>query len=201
MIPADAPAWLPFVLAAVAGTAIAAACGLRAFLPLLALAAGVRLGLVQVDDSMRWIGEAPAILALTTATVLELLADKVPALDHALDATLTFVRPAAAALAAWAGFAGLHPALGVTAALVLGAGAFGVHATKSKVRLGSSVTTLGTANPVLSFVEDAIALVISLLAILAPLVALALLVLGLVLLVRRIRRRRERRTADRAAAS
>ncbi len=196
----DLSSWLPFVLAAVAGTAIAAACGLRAFLPLLAMAAGAKLGLLQLDDSIHWIASDAAILALTTATVLELLADKVPALDHLLDAISTFIRPAAAALAAWAGFAGVHPAVGVVAALVLGAGALGIHATKSKVRLGSSVTTLGAANPILSFIEDAVALTLSLLAILAPLVALGLMIVGIVLMMRSIRRRRASRPVEATSA-
>lgn len=200
MDPAASSAWMPYLLAAVAGTAIAAACGLRAFLPLLALAGGARLGLVRLDDSMSWMAGDPAILALTTATVLELLADKVPALDHVLDALATFLRPAAAALAAWAGFAGVHPALGALAALILGAGALGVHATKSKVRIGSSATTLGAANPVLSFIEDAVAVTISLLAVLAPLIALGLIALGLTLLVRAMRRRRASRMGDGAAS-
>lgn len=198
---AELPTWMPFVLAAVAGTAIAAACGLRAFLPLLVLAGGARLGFVQLDESARWIAGDASILALTTATVLELLADKVPALDHALDAVSTFIRPAAAALAAWVGFAGLHPALGVVAGLILGAGALGVHATKSKVRLGSSAFTLGAANPILSFVEDAITLSLSLLAILAPLLALAMVALGVTLLVRAVRKRRSGRSTVGRAAS
>ncbi len=189
MSAAEAPAWLPYVLAAMAGTAIAAACGLRAFLPLLALAGGARLGLVKLDPSTAWMAGDAAILALTTATVIELLADKVPALDHALDAVSTFIRPAAAALAAWAGFAGVHPLLGFTAATVLGAGAVGVHAAKSKLRLGSSALTLGTANPVISFIEDAITLTVSLVAILAPLAAMAMVALGVWLVARALGRR------------
>lgn len=186
---ADAPVWLPYVLAAMAGTAIAAACGLRAFLPLLALAGGARLGLVRLDESTAWMAGDAAILALTTATVIELLADKVPALDHALDAVSTFIRPAAAALAAWAGFAGVHPLLGFTAATVLGAGAVGVHAAKAKLRLGSSALTLGTANPVLSFIEDAVTITISLVAVLVPLLGLAMVALGAWLVSRALDRR------------
>lgn len=189
MLMAEAPTWMPYVLAAMAGTAIAAACGLRAFLPLLALAGGARLGLVKLDASTAWMAGDVAILALTTATVIELLADKVPALDHALDAVSTFIRPAAAALAAWAGFAGVHPLLGFTAATVLGAGAVGVHAAKSKLRLGSSAITLGTANPVLSFIEDAITLTLSLVAIVAPLVGLAMVAFGVWLITRALGRR------------
>ncbi len=164
---------LDLVLAGMAGVAIAAACGLRAFLPLLALGLGVRFELLHVDPAAAWIASTPAIVTLLWATVLELAADKVPALDHLLDVVATGLRPAAAAVAAWCTFAGVHPALGVAAALVLGAGAMGVHVAKAKVRLGSSMLTMGAANPVLSLVEDAIATGLSAMAVLAPLAALA----------------------------
>ncbi len=180
---------LDLSLAAAAGVAIAAACGLRAFLPLLALSLGVHFELLHVHPSAAWLGSMPTILTLVWATILELAADKVPALDHALDAVAMVLRPAAAALAAWATFSGAHPALAVAAAAVLGAGAMGVQVAKAKVRIGSSMLTWGTANPLLSFAEDAIAIVLSSLAILAPLLALATM-LFVVWAVRRAFRRR-----------
>ncbi len=168
----EALALRDLVFTATAGVAIAAACGLRAFLPLLALSLGVRFGLVRVDDAAAWIGSLPAILTLLWATVIEVAADKVPALDHLLDVVATLLRPLAAALAAWCTFIGVHPALAVAAALLLGSGAMGVHVTKAKVRLGSSMLTFGAANPMLSFVEDGIATGLSALAVLAPVAAL-----------------------------
>jgi hypothetical protein len=159
------------VLAAAAGIAIAAACGLRAFLPLLALSLGVRFDLVHVDHTATWIASTPVLVTLVWATLLEIAADKVPALDHLLDLVGTGLRPAAAGLAGWCTFEGLHPALGLTAALLLGAGAMGLHVAKAKVRLGSSMLTLGGANPVLSLTEDAIAAGLSALALLAPIAA------------------------------
>jgi hypothetical protein len=160
------------VFAAAAGTAIAAACGLRAFLPLLALAVGVRFGLVHVSDAGAWIGSTAAIVTLLWATLLELAADKVPALDHVLDLVATVLRPLAAGVAAWCTFVGVHPALAVAAAVILGTGAMGVHVAKAKVRLGSSMLTLGAANPLISFVEDALATGLSAMAVLAPVAAL-----------------------------
>ena len=106
------------VFAAAAGTAIAAACGLRAFLPLLALGLGVHFGFLRVAHGGEWIGTTPAIVTLVWATVLELAADKVPAIDHALDMIATVLRPLAAATAAWCTFVGIHPALGVAAAML-----------------------------------------------------------------------------------
>ena len=157
--------------AAASGIAIAAACGLRAFLPLLALSLGVRFHLVHVDQAAAWIASTPVVVTLAWAAALEIAADKVPAIDHLLDLVGTGLRPAAAALAAWCTFEGLHPALAIAAALVLGGGAMGLHVAKAKVRLGSSMLTMGGANPVLSFVEDAIAGGVSALALLAPIAA------------------------------
>jgi hypothetical protein len=159
------------VFAAAAGIAIAAACGLRAFLPLLALSIGVRYGLVHVDHAAAWIASTPVLVTLVWAAVLEIAADKVPAIDHLLDLIGTWLRPAAAALAAWCTFEGVHPAVAIAAALILGGGAMGLHVAKAKVRLGSSMLTMGGANPVLSFVEDVIAGGLSALALLAPIAA------------------------------
>jgi uncharacterized protein DUF4126 len=160
------------VFAAAAGTAIAAACGLRAFLPLLALGLGVHFGFLHVAHGGEWIGTTPAIVTLVWATVLELAADKVPAIDHALDMVATVLRPLAAATAVWCTFVGIHPALAVAAAMLMGTGAMGVHVTKAKIRLGSSMLTLGAANPLISFVEDALATGLSAMAVLAPVAAL-----------------------------
>jgi hypothetical protein len=184
-MPTLEPSTLDLVLAGVSGVAIAAACGLRAFLPLLALSLGVRFGLLQVDPAAAWIAWTPATIALLWATVLELAADKVPAVDHILDLIGTALRPLAAGLAGWLTFTGVHPAVGVAAGLILGAGAMGVHMAKAKVRLGSSMLTLGTANPFLSFVEDAIVIGLAAMAILAPLAALA----GVALMVWAFRRK------------
>jgi hypothetical protein len=124
-----------------------------------------------VDHAATWIASTPVLVTLVWATVLEIAADKVPAIDHVLDLFATGLRPLAAGLAAWCTFEGLHPVLGIAAALVLGGGAMGLHVAKAKVRLGSSMLTFGGANPVLSFVEDAIATGISALALLAPIAA------------------------------
>jgi len=57
--------------------------------------------------------------------------------------------------------------------------------TKAKVRLGSSMLTFGSANPLLSFVEDAIATGLSALALLAP-IAGVLTAIAVVWMLRRV---------------
>lgn len=185
----DPQTTLQVIFVALGGIAIAAACGLRAFLPLLALGLAARFGIIHLAAQASWLQGTAVLAMLGVATVLEVLADKIPVVDHALDAAATFVRPAAAALAGWASFAGMPPALSYAAAVVLGAGALGIHALKAKTRLGSTALTLGHANPVLSVGEDVTALGLSIMGIVVPVLS-AVVVLALVVWALRRGRRR-----------
>lgn len=181
-------ALLPMVLALAAGVGVAAACGLRAFLPLLLLGIAGRTNLAQLHPSVSWLSTDPALIALTVATVLEILADKIPAVDHALDAVATFLRPAAGFLASFALLAQWPEPWGPFLALILGGGTLALHALKSKIRIGSTLTTLGLGNPILSVLEDITVAVLVLLAILVPLLML-LVLLGILFFFMRRRRR------------
>jgi hypothetical protein len=64
------------------------------------------------------------------------------------------------------------------------------HALKTAVRTVSTGVTGGLANPVLSFVEDAVSVVVFILAVLVPALVVALLGLSLYGAARWIRRRR-----------
>ena len=183
------------VLALVSGIAIAAAAGLRAFLPLLAVGLAGRFGLLPLRPEAEWLAGDIALWALGAATVLELAGDKIPIVDHALDALGTVLRPAAAWIGGFAVLANWGSPWAQIAALVFGAGALAVHAAKAKTRIGSTALTLGLGNPVLSFVEDGAVVTLLVLAVLVPLLALLALV-GLTWLVaRRLSRRATTRPA------
>jgi hypothetical protein len=62
-------------------------------------------------------------------------------------------------------------------ALLLALIALAIQGVKAKLRLGSTAVTLGTANPVVSVIEDVGALAMSLAAVLAPIAGVVLLVL------------------------
>jgi uncharacterized protein DUF4126 len=175
-------------LALLSGIAVAAACGLRAFLPLLMLGLASRLGLLQLRGGADWLASDLALIALGVATVLEVAGDKIPVVDHALDAVGTVLRPAAAWLGAYAVLQSWPTPWAQIAAIVLGTTALGVHALKAKLRLGSSAVTLGMANPVASVIEDGFAFVTMVVAVLAPILALLLLGGLLVMALRRRRR-------------
>src|SRR6185503_10084137 len=152
--------WNPSLLLAIlSGVAIAAACGLRAFLPLFALGLAGRAHWITLQSGASWLSSDHALWALGVATVLELAGDKIPVVDHALDVVGTVLRPAAAWLGAYALLGSWPTPWPQIAALVLGTSALVVHGLKAKLRVASSVATLGHANPLVSFVEDLLALV------------------------------------------
>ena len=173
------------LLAVVAGVVIAAACGLRAFLPLLVLGLAARAGTVQLDPGAQWLAGNLALVALSVATVLEIAGDKIPIVDHALDVVGTFIRPAAAWLGASALFHDWPAPWGPVVSLSLAAVALGVHAAKAKLRLGTTAVTLGHGNPFVSALEDVVVLVMTLMAVVLPLLALLFLVVLVWTLLRR----------------
>jgi uncharacterized membrane protein len=179
---------IAYGFALLGGIVIAATTGLRAFLPLFALGVVGRLGWWHVDEHMKWLQSTPALVALGLATVFEIAGDKIPVVDHLLDAVGTVVRPVAGVLGAFVVLQAWPTPWGQIAALVLGGLTLGVHGLKAKTRLGSSITTLGTANPGLSIIEDVLALLGTLLALVLPFVALFVAILAVWLLVRALTR-------------
>ncbi len=151
------------------------------------------------------------ILAVLLA--VEVVADKVPVVDHVNDVVQTVVRPTAGGLAFGAGsaaetvtvsdpdsfFASTGQWLPVLVGVLI---ALGVHLLKSAARPVINATTAGFGAPVASTAEDATSVLMSLVAIILPVLVLAFLV-GFVLFLawflrRRADRRRERRAAREA---
>jgi len=174
------------------GIALAACAGIRAWLPLLLAGILARAELLHLGESFRFIGSNKALALFTLATILEILGDKIPAVDHTLDALGTVLRPAAGTLLAASVMWKVSDPL---TALALGAvvgvpSALVPHAAKSTLRLFSTTFTAGVANPALSFLEDALALVVFVLAILVPLLVAATIAVLAFLVLRRLQRRR-----------
>ena len=186
-----------WVLPALLGLGLASATGLRTFLPLLMLALAARFEVfgVRLIDQMDWLVSWPAIAALGVATMAEFLGDKVPAVDHGLNAVGYVTRPVAGAIAAGSVFWAVDPAMAAVAGLIVGApAALAFNAAQTGVRVGSTATTGGLGNPVVSLIEDVLAFFTVILAFLAPiLIPVALIGLAVIVfrLARRIRERRE----------
>ena len=183
-------------LAALLGLGLSASTGLNTFLPLLLLSAAARFDVAGIELGQRfdWLSSDTAIIVLLIASIVEIIADKVPAIDHFLDTVGTFARPLAAAVATASVLTGadVNPTVAAVVGLMVGSPiSFGFHTLKAGTRVASSAATFGCANPILSLIEDVISLFLSLLAIFAPLavpVALALFVWLLWLIAKRVRR-------------
>jgi hypothetical protein len=172
--------------------ALAAAAGLRAWLPLLVAGVVARLGVADLGPSFAWLASWPALSLLGVATAIEIAGDKIPVVDHALDAVGTVIRPLTGTVAAAAALVHVNdPLIALVLGLVVGApAALAPHVAKSTLRGVSTGTTAGLANPLLSLLEDALSLFIAVLAFLVPLLALLFIVAGVWLTWRWLRRRR-----------
>ena len=177
--------------------ALTTSAGIRALLPLALVSIAAHLGYVHPPQPFGWLGSTTVTAVLIVFAALELLADKIPLLDHALHFAQIVTKPAAAAILV-GGTA--HPQnhdvlIGL---MILGAlNALGVHAATSSVRVASTATTGGLANPVLSVFEDAAAFVMTALAFIAPFLAALLALVAVFILVRVVRGGYRRVTASR----
>ena len=164
---------------------LSASAGLNAYIPLLIV--GV---IAHYTD---WINLNPPFDALASPWVLiivsvlliiEMLADKFPAINHVNDAIQTVIRPAAGAIVFAASanvITNLHPVIAIVCGLLV---AGSVHTVKAvAVRPAVTITTGGTANVLVSVVEDIIATVISFLSVVLPVLAIVFVLLFIVLIV------------------
>lgn len=162
----------------VVGLALAAACGLRVFLPLLVMGLAARCGLFVPASGFAWLGATPALIALGVATVVEIAAYHVPWLDHLLDHAGAPLAVAAGVVAMAASTHEFSPFLRWALAVVAGGGMAGAfQGLTGLARIGSTLTTGGLANPFFASLEALGALVISLAALALPLLALLLVVI------------------------
>jgi hypothetical protein len=193
------------VLEALTGTGLAASAGLNAYIPLMVMGLLARYtDLIDLPTGWSWLGNGWVLAILAVLLAVEVVADKVPVVDHVNDVVQTVVRPTAGGLVFGAGsgaqtvtvsdpgsFFTSHQWVPVVAGVLI---ALGVHGIKAAARPVVNVSTAGFGAPVASTVEDIGSVLMSVLAILMPilvLVGLGLLVWAVVLIGRRRRRRRQ----------
>ena len=179
------------VLSIALGVGLAAACGFRVFVPLIVAAVAARSGGLNLSPGFEWLTSDGALLALSVAAVVEVLAYTLPWLDHLLDAIATPAAVVAGVVASAAVFVDFPPLVRWGAAVILGGGAAGaVQAGTVLARLKSTLFTGGAGNVVVALLELAGAALLSLLAILAPALVLLALVMMAWFFVRIVRTRR-----------
>ena len=139
------------LIAVAAGVVLAASAGLRAFVPLFAVGVASRTFGWDLASEMQWLASNTALTCLGIASALEVAADKIPVVDHALDAVHTIIGPIAGALAGLSVWLHFPPAVAAALALVVGAPVAGsVHLLAATTRVKSTAVSGGTLNPVAS---------------------------------------------------
>ncbi len=176
-------------------TGIALFAGIRLYATVLTVGLCLRCGLLRLPPELAslFVLAHPYVLAAAgICTAAEFLADKVPWVDSAWDAVHTVLRPAGAALIAFAAVGRMDPAAEVAVILLCGGVAFSSHSAKAGARLLVNQSPEPFSNILLSLFEDALAVGGGYAALAHPLASLAAVAVFLVLfalLARGIRRR------------
>jgi len=195
---------------ALTGAGLAASAGLNAWIPLLVIGLLNRFtGLITLPHGWAWLSNGWVLLILAILLAVEVVADKVPALDSVNDVVHTVIRPTAGGIAFGASsesqtatvtdpgsFFHSHQWVPIATGAVI---ALLFHGAKATVRPVANVATVGAAAPVLSTVEDVISTSMSVVAIVLPILVILFFVL-IVFAFWRARKRIKRRRAEKAAA-
>jgi hypothetical protein len=177
------------LIAVAIGIGLAAATGFRVFLPLLVAGVAARWGGLPLADGFQWLSSTSTLVALGTASVVEVAAYYIPIVDHLLD---MFGGPAAVlagVIASASAMVNIPPGIMWPIAIIGGGGIAGLTKVMSALlRAKSSLWTAGVANPVVSTGETAGALVTAVAAILVPVICLLALVVLLFWIGKRVHR-------------
>ena len=192
------------MLEALTGTGLAASAGLNAYIPLMVMGLLARYtDVVDLPHGWAWLSNGWVLVILGILLAVEVVADKVPVVDHMNDVVQTVVRPTAGGLAFGAGsgaqtvtvsnpgsFFGSHQWVPVAAGVLI---ALCVHGVKAAARPVVNVSTAGFGAPIVSTIEDFGSALMSLLAILMPILVLVGIALFAWLAIVVVRRRRRKR--------
>lgn len=191
------------------GTGLAAAAGLNAYVPLLLMGIIGRLDWIQLPGGWMWLENEWVMVVLGILFVIEIVADKVPAVDSINDWIQTAIRPASGGIVFAGGIgtstvavedpetffssgAWIPVVIGVVLALL-------ISLAKSAIRPVANVATGGLAAPALSTAEDGASIALTIFAFVAPilvLVMLAVLAIGFIVIFRKSRKKRRLRRQE-----
>jgi len=156
---------------------LSASAGLNAYIPLLVVGVLAHYtNLIKLNSPWDTLANPWILIMLGLLLIIEMLADKIPAINHINDLIQTLVRPVAGAVAFAAStnvIHGINPVLALACGLLV---AGGVHLVKSAaVRPLVTATTAGAGNVPVSIAEDITSTIVSFLSILVP-IAIGVLV-------------------------
>jgi hypothetical protein len=189
MIPLPHLPAMDLALSIALGVGLAAAVGLRVFLPMLVMSVAAYTGHLALSGGFAWLGSAAAIVMLCVAAILEILAYYIPGVDNLLDTIAAPAALIAGTVVSAAVMTDLPPLVKWTTAVIAGGGAAGLtQGLTSLLRAKSTVMTGGLGNHVLATGEWGGALLVSLLALAFPVAAVALVAVFCWFAIRLLRR-------------
>jgi hypothetical protein len=158
-------------------------------LPMLIVSGAAYTGHLHLDDSFAWLGTLSALIMLSVAAVVEILAYYIPVVDNLLDVVATPAAFVAGTVVSAAVMIDAPPMMKWTAAVIAGGGVAGLtQGLTGILRAHSTVLTGRLGNPLISTLQLGGAVLISFLALAAPTIAIALVVVFLVVALRPAKR-------------
>jgi len=169
---------------------------LNAYIPLLLVGLLARYtNLIHLNAPWDTLSNPWIVLMLCILVIIEMLADKIPAVNHLNDLVQTLIRPAAGAIAFAASanvVTNVSPVLALACGLLV---AGTVHVAKAgAVRPMVTATTGGLGNIPVSIAEDVVSTLLSFLAIALPIVVGTLLIVLAAFIIYWLYRRSNRET-------
>ncbi len=164
---------------------LSASAGLNAYIPLLVVGVLAHYtDLIHLSSPWDLLANPYILIMLGLLLIIEMLADKVPVVNHINDGIQTFVRPAAGAIAFAAStdvIHGINPVLAMACGLLV---AGSVHLAKSAaVRPIVTATTGGAGNVPVSVAEDVTSTAVSFISVLVPLAAVVVVAVLILLVI------------------
>jgi hypothetical protein len=170
---------------------LSASAGLNAYIPLLIVGVVAHYtDWIKLNPPYDLLANPWVLIVVGILLIIEMLADKFPAVNHINDAIQTVIRPAAGAIVFAASahvITGIHPVIAIICGLFV---AGSVHTVKAAaIRPAVTATTGGAGNVPVSIAEDIIATVLSILSIVLPILVAVFLLLFAILIIWWLRRR------------
>lgn len=176
------------------GIGLAASVGFRVFLPLFVLSLAAYTDVWTLNEQWEWVGSVTALMVLGVATIVEIIAYYIPYIDNVLDSIAIPLATVAGTAVMVSTVADLSPEITWALAIIAGGGtAAAISGTSSTVRLGSTATTGGLANPIVSTLETGTSIVVAVLSVFIPILGFILAVFLIFIVFRLYKKIRHRK--------
>jgi len=176
---------------------LSASAGLNAYIPLLVVGVIAHYtDWIKLNSPYDLLANPWVLIVVSVLLIVEMLADKIPAVNHVNDIIQTGIRPAAGAIifaASAHAITNVNPVIAIICGLLVSGS---VHVVKSAaVRPAVTATTGGAANVPVSIAEDVVATAVSILSIVIPVLVVVFLIIFVALIIwwfwRRANRKRQ----------